>query len=240
MSKNIHHNSLTREQKTGFVLLLTFGILTVGLGFLQMRNTIYGPFAFIPGSTGKTTTELLEDENVKLQSIDTDHDGLNDYEELYFYQTSPYLPDTDSDGISDKVELDEGKDPVCPEGTVCNDITEFSQGDTTDITVGDLEAPIAPVGVLELLNGSGEDDVIDVEKITTNADQIRELLLQTGKLSSDQIDSIGDEELLAIVDGYMVGDVEEEEEEEVLLENDDSVDEVLSEVVNEESVAFEE
>ena len=59
------------------------------------------------------------DETTRLQQIDTDQDGIHDYEELNFYQTSPYLPDTDSDGISDKDEIDQGSDPLCPEGGQC-------------------------------------------------------------------------------------------------------------------------
>lgn len=203
MPENPHHTQLTREQKTGFVLLLTFGMLTVGLGFLQMRNTIYGPFAFTPGVTKKTSQELLEDEHVKLQSIDTDHDGINDYEELYFYQTSPYIQDTDSDGLTDKEELDLGKDPLCAEGKTCNDTTEFASGDDKH-TVQSSQAgnPDEPTDVANLLNplaGATPDSVIDVQGVTSNADQIRALLKQTGKISADQIDLIPDSQLLAIV-----------------------------------------
>jgi len=180
-----------------------------------MRNTIYGPFAFTPGASGRTSQELLEDENIKLQSIDTDHDGLNDYEELYFYQTSPYLPDSDSDGITDKVELDEGKDPLCAEGTVCNDATEFAIGDDTNDILGSQfgnpEEPVLAEGALDPLFGASEDTVVDVDTITSNADQIRALLKQTGKLSEDQINAIGDAELLAIV-GDLVGKEEPTDE----------------------------
>ena len=38
------------------------------------------------------------DETIRLQRIDTDRDTITDYQELNFYSTSPYLPDTDSDG----------------------------------------------------------------------------------------------------------------------------------------------
>jgi len=38
------NKSLSKEQKTGFILLLIFGFLTVFLGFFQIRNNIYGPF----------------------------------------------------------------------------------------------------------------------------------------------------------------------------------------------------
>ena len=50
MAERTPSSRLTREQKTGFVLLLTFGIVAVGMGALQMRNNIYGLFAFESGT----------------------------------------------------------------------------------------------------------------------------------------------------------------------------------------------
>ncbi len=41
-----------------------------------------------------------------LHSLDSDNDGLNDWEEINLYYTDPNNPDTDFDGINDKVELD--------------------------------------------------------------------------------------------------------------------------------------
>src|SRR3989344_6059197 len=108
-----NRRSFTREQKMGTILLFVFAVLTVGLGLLQLRNNIYGPFALHPG---KTQVEVFADEKTRLQSIDTDHDVLNDYEELEFFETSPYLPDTDSDGVSDNDEIEKGTNPLCVEG----------------------------------------------------------------------------------------------------------------------------
>lgn len=45
-------------------------------------------------------------------SADTDADGLTDSVELNQHNTSPLLADTDSDGLSDKVELDNQLDPL--------------------------------------------------------------------------------------------------------------------------------
>ena len=44
---------------------------------------------------------------------------MNDYVELYNSRTSPYLRDSDSDGIDDKAEIDQGTDPNCPKGQDC-------------------------------------------------------------------------------------------------------------------------
>ncbi len=48
------------------------------------------------------------DEN--LEEIDTDGDGLNDYNELFVKYTDPYDADTDEDGNNDLVESQEGKE----------------------------------------------------------------------------------------------------------------------------------
>ncbi|MDP3837128.1 MAG: hypothetical protein Q8Q67_03440 [bacterium] len=43
--------------------------------------------------------------------IDSDFDGLSDYEEVYIYGTDPLNPDTDGDGFSDGDEVKNGYNP---------------------------------------------------------------------------------------------------------------------------------
>ncbi len=185
---------LRREQKVGFVLLLLFCIIAIGLGFLQMRNTIYGPFVFRP--TPKDDTEaLFSDEEVKLQSIDTDHDGLNNYEELYFHQTSPYLPDTDSDKIDDKAEIEKGSNPLCPEGNDCSQATAAS----ALVVTSTLPAPPEPPSSLGLGAGLTPTTTItadNMESAFKDPAQLRKLLLQYGGITEAQLLNIPDETLL--------------------------------------------
>ena len=49
--------------------------------------------------------------NSTLQGQDTDADNLNDYQELYTTYTSPFIRDTDNDGITDYWESRSGSDP---------------------------------------------------------------------------------------------------------------------------------
>jgi len=57
-------------------------------------------------SDGDGLSNTLEDElGTNKQSIDTDSDGLNDYDEVYKYPTNPLEPDTDFDGVNDYDEL---------------------------------------------------------------------------------------------------------------------------------------
>lgn len=206
MDNGSRQRVLTREQKTGFVLLLIFGLLAIGLGILQMRNTIFGPFVVRLSKTNEAEQNLFLNEEARLQSIDTDRDGLNDFEELNFYETSPYLPDTDSDGTDDKVEIEQGTDPLCPKGELCE------KGEA--LVVATTTLPIAPIlsansaNPLEALANtpvSGADvnsiaEVDQLQKFLTDPAQIRAALLQGGTMTKTQLDKIDDASLMKLVD----------------------------------------
>lgn len=200
------HRVLTREQKTGFVLLLIFGLLAVGLGILQMRNTIFGPFVVRVSKTAEAEQSLFLDEDARLQSIDTDHDGLNDYEELSFYETSPYLPDTDSDGIGDKVEIEQGTDPLCPKGELCEKGEALVVATTTLSITPSLSANNAnPLDALTNTAISDTDiesstQVDQLQKFLSDPAQIRTALLQGGTMTQAQLDKIDDATLMKLVD----------------------------------------
>jgi hypothetical protein len=185
---------LTREQKMGAVFLFAFAILAVGMGLLQLRNTIYGPFVLRPNAN---RAQVLMDETARLQQIDTDHDGLNDYEEIHFYETSPYLPDTDSDGIGDREELDAGTDPLCAESAVCATAEAIPTVSTTpdSIVPGGLQTPLDILGAAATA-GSGQ--ALDINTFASNPALLRILLLQSGKLTEQELKSIDDATLLEI------------------------------------------
>ncbi len=69
----------------------------------------------------KTDADLdgLNDEQEKQlgtdpKKIDTDGDGLTDYDEVNTYHTNPLKVDTDGDGFGDSAELRRGYDPLGP------------------------------------------------------------------------------------------------------------------------------
>lgn len=206
MDQNQPPVHLTKEQKTGFVLLLTFGLLTVGLGFLQVRHNIYSPLLRQQAENNleQVLPSALFDEQTRLQQIDTDQDGINDYDEITFYQTSPYLPDSDSDGIRDRDELEQGTDPLCPEGENC-DTGSGSPVISTNTIASPLfdNAPTAAQLYGEALISSGAsrtrlDTGLDLAAATNDPEKIRELLLGTGQIPKEQLDRIDDDTLLEI------------------------------------------
>jgi len=52
---------------------------------------------------------------VNVTGVDTDGDGLTDYDEENIHSTDPDDPDTDGDGMNDGDEVDAGRDPLSAE-----------------------------------------------------------------------------------------------------------------------------
>ena len=50
-----------------------------------------------------------------MEAVDTDGDGLSDWDELNIYNTNATNPDTDGDGVSDGDEVNNGTDPLDPD-----------------------------------------------------------------------------------------------------------------------------
>ncbi len=111
---------LTQHQKLTIAIVAVIGVTTIIFGILSLHKAINVPFYRQPSAVVFKTEEQLQKEQIEaLKTKDTDHDGLSDYDELYIYRTSPFLEDSDSDGISDKAEIERGTDPNCPEGKTC-------------------------------------------------------------------------------------------------------------------------
>lgn len=117
------------------------GILVLGLGILifgtmRIKDIIGSAFVGYGGEEIRNKKlEIRDDANMRMKELDTDKDGVSDYDEIYVYKTSAYIDDTDSDGVSDGEELKNGSDPLCPEGQDCysehtNDANAESQMDT--------------------------------------------------------------------------------------------------------------
>ncbi len=64
---------------------------------------------FLP--MGKTLALEARPSSDDLKKMDTDNDGLSDYEENYIYHTDPVKADNDSDGFVDGEEVKFGFDP---------------------------------------------------------------------------------------------------------------------------------
>ncbi|MFA6272392.1 MAG: hypothetical protein WC693_04815 [Patescibacteria group bacterium] len=148
-----------KRQSIIFGAVLFIGFSAMILGVFQITGTIKAPLS---GDNSDSTDNSLVNSTsedvqlVFLKGKDTDQDGLNDYDELNIYETSPYLADSDGDNITDKDELDSGSDPNCPKGKTCvitpvagntniNSSTN-SATVTADISSADLRATLKELG----------------------------------------------------------------------------------------------
>lgn len=124
----------------------------------------------------KTAEDLSLADTATLKSKDTDEDGLNDFEELYIYATSPYLADSDSDGVADKEEIDNNQDPNCPQGQTC-----FASSDKS--------------GAISTAN---PNNVATGAPASLTVQQLRQLLSQSGQITASQVESLSDADIMEL------------------------------------------
>ena len=96
------------------------------------------------------TFEQIRKEKSNGQSaLDTDNDGIPDFDEINLYQTNPNEPDTDGDGFTDGVEIVRGFDPL---------------NDTAEAVIA-FESPKESVGLVQA-------DVLTVEEVIPSLNSI--------------------------------------------------------------------
>lgn len=190
---------LTKEQKVAFVLLVFLGIGGVVFGGMSFGAMIRRPFELQLAAASNaepylTLTQKEEKQKEDQKTMDTDSDGLTDYDELYVFRTSPYVLDTDSDGTDDKTEVYAGKNPNCPEGKTCSGASGDVAGANT--SAGDLVNAISDTPFGSNLAQYDFQSAADVEAFVKSItiDQIRTALSQAG-VPADKLDSITDAEL---------------------------------------------
>lgn len=177
---------LPKPQKVAVFVLSVLAVFIIVFWVWQMQAQINRPFA------DRTTDNIpliatSTDINVILKARDTDSDGLSDYDEIYTYKTSPYLEDTDSDGIFDRIEVEQGTDPNCPQGQNCSAAAPAATVDQNTPTLNQIstgtESGIDNAALQNAVNGQ------------IDATTLRKLLL-SGGASKDELDKISDADLM--------------------------------------------
>lgn len=166
----------------GFVVIFG-GVLQVRAHlYVHERTTFASYYEKIAQGDSSGATGLFNESasQVFTGEEDSDGDGLTDSQESTVYNTSIYLSDTDSDGVSDGDEVAQGTDPNCPEGDECATPTDTSEV-TTDAS-----------GEFSSLNPNDVELSDDVDP-----DQLREVLLASG-VSQNDLDQLSDEEVITL------------------------------------------
>lgn len=188
---------LNREQKTGFGMVISFGVLALIFGVFYVWKHVASPFVIsYTGPKFLTGDEQRQLEMETLQKDDTDGDGLNDYDELYVFRTSPYIADSDSDGTNDRTEIYNGEDPNCAANMPCGAVRDAVNPTTVKGTfveaAADAVGASVAAGAPETLAPNAEDIGALLSQMT--GDQLRQLLIEAGG-DADAVNALTDDEL---------------------------------------------
>jgi hypothetical protein len=193
LSNNLDNNSseysfknMPQPQKIAVISLSVVGVTIIFFGILQFRARVNNPFQYNGASTSTLAT------TVSLMDTDTDKDGLSDYDEANVYQTSRYLPDSDSDGILDGEEIKNETDPNCPVGQNCLGGQDFLASATNTTPV--VES-VGSLGVISIASGTNETELKSALAGEVDAATLRKLLIDGGA-SQETLNQISDEDLL--------------------------------------------
>lgn len=121
-AEDLDPETLRRKEKIFSLFIVGFGTIAFLFSLAFFMFDIKNPFLPLLLQAQEYQRKMQEQERLELlalQTKDTDNDGLVDYLETNKYKTSPYLPDSDGDGITDGNEVTQGTDPNCPEGQIC-------------------------------------------------------------------------------------------------------------------------
>ncbi|NQV12527.1 hypothetical protein HQ524_04140 [Candidatus Uhrbacteria bacterium] len=197
-------STFSLEQKVAFGIFGVTGILGLVLSVTFMYQEVKAPFVIDYDGEAYLSYDERASEEVKQQkSKDTDGDGINDYDELNVYRTSPYLADSDSDGMDDGREIKSGDDPNCPVGQDCGRGIASSEGGVNNpLVASDLRDPLPfeDVGLnVDIENAT------DIEALLTalTSEDIRAALLAQG-VDQATIDALTDEELRELFNDALV------------------------------------
>ena len=181
--QDLNHIS-NRKRRINSVLIAAGGIIAIGLGLFQIYYNISHPFDSLLGNGAAmdfaTADQTSATADAALQNKDTDGDSLSDYDELNVYKTSPYIADSDSDGVNDNQEIKAGTDPNCPSGQICSGFSP---------TVGTSTASVPTFTTMPQAQTQ--------TSLQVSASTIRQMLLAQGVSQSD-LDGITDEELMTL------------------------------------------
>jgi len=173
--------TLSKKQKLALAGLTVLAICLVVVWLLKLDSEIRGPmkWEFSPVDSASVNTLTAEE---KTKNQDTDGDSLSDWDELNIYHTSPYLADSDSDGIADGTEIKNGTDPNCPEGNNCNGVATLA---TSTPAADQNIASSSQTELLNLLSGASDPAAL------------RKILLQSG-IDKKSLDKLTDDQLIKV------------------------------------------
>lgn len=193
---NANHN----KEKAVIGVLLFVGMMTLIFGFLSINKSITAPFSQERNFEIKTDDQLEQERIAKLKAADSDKDGLNDYDELYVYRTSPFLEDSDSDGLPDGKEVAMGSDPNCAQGKTCRQARATGTPDQSAFVSGKFDQEVAAMNtasakadqLAKTLGSGGATTAAATPTPTTTAPAASDVVSTTAEMNQLITDTFGD------------------------------------------------
>jgi len=195
--------NIPRKQKAALFVLVLIASAIIVFWAWQFNTRLASPFSASSNKNINTASNNATSTSVDLHNIDTDHDGLSDYDEINIYHTSPYLEDTDSDGIPDGVEVKNGTDPNCPTGKVCSGSDVPTSATSTEATsttastgTASTSANVPALSIPADVASSSQQAIQDAINGKADAATLRQLLISSGA-DKAMLDQISDTDLMA-------------------------------------------
>lgn len=201
-------NVFSTEQKVSIGLLSVVGVVTLGLSMFHLVSAVSNPFRVSTDTLyqSKQIVGLTDAQQQEVQKkMDTDGDGLSDWDETNLYHTNPYLRDSCGDGIPDNIRVLTGKN------LQCQDTTPPTQGivDTsllatsTNNGIMSADPNVVTADIQNSVSSSAPTDAATPPPTPSNAiprdpAAIRQLL--KGQIPDSELNSISDADLLQIYD----------------------------------------
>ena len=203
ISQTNNQSGLDKRQKFAIAVLGIVGVFFIVLWVVQLNQKLSVPFTYSEGNTpsAQISEQPQEDTAAVQKNKDTDGDGINDFDELNIYKTSPYLDDSDSDGIKDGQEIKNGTDPNCPEGKKCSaaDVLEEKATSSASQTNPQAQNMDAFNNLFEQLSGqTGSGNAAGgqaPDAKTVDVKALRKSLLDAG-ISSKILNALTDAQIL--------------------------------------------
>ncbi len=210
IANNFGLDNFDKRHKIGLSLLLVAIIAITTLWIVQLKRNIISPLYGDSPNNTVATNQPTENE-IDLRAKDTDSDGLNDWDELNLYKTSPYLADTDSDTFPDKQEIDSSNDPTCPQGQNCALTTQSAntEADTTfsnsslenllNVTTSPtatISPTATPSTTTQQLSAEEKKALQEAFGTDPKATDLRKFLLEAG-MNQTTLDRLSDEQIVA-------------------------------------------
>lgn len=173
---------LDRNRKIAVAVLGLVAFMLIIFWSKNLQFQLNDPFTYKGGDDKEVAVD--DDSDTALRLKDTDNDGLNDYDELNVYMTSPYLDDTDSDGFKDGEEITNGNNPNCAAGAEC-EVMDPLEGATSS-----GEGVDASVTAMADILSNVDMSSVPAEEIKA----IREVFLESG-YEKAKLDSLTDEQV---------------------------------------------